>query len=66
MSECAHRQAVQVSYPRALCNAVGGEHAFFLASGGSVAHDYGHLDYALGEHASEELFPRIEAWLRRR
>lgn len=51
---------------RAFCDAVGGEHAFFLASGGSVAHDYGHLDYALGEHASEELFPRIEGWLQER
>lgn len=46
--------------------AFGGPYQEFHAgtAEGLVA-DYGHLDFGLGERASTEIFPRIEAWLLR-
>lgn len=59
-------QVVPASGVKAFADAMGGEHVFFLASGGNVLHDYGHLDYALAEDAPVEIFPMVEAWLAKR
>jgi hypothetical protein len=29
-----------------------------------MRHDYGHLDYALGEHAAEEVWPLLDTFLK--
>jgi len=60
----AHDEIVHPAWAQAYSDAVGGEHRFFLASRAEgLAHDYGHLDYGLGESASTEIFPRIALWL---
>lgn len=42
------------------------EKAFVVAStANGFAHDYGHLDYGCGDHAEEEVYPRVADWLRR-
>lgn len=61
-----HDDVVPAARVKALSDAVGGKHAFFLASDGGVEHGYGHLDYALAENAPTEIFPRIESWLAER
>jgi pimeloyl-ACP methyl ester carboxylesterase len=59
--------ADQVAWPHSVerwATAVGGEvEVFHAGKAGGLASDYGHLDMGLGEHASTEIFPRIEAWL---
>ncbi len=62
----SHDQVVPAARVQAFSEAVGGKHAFFLASDGGVAHAYGHLDYALADNAPTEVFPRIEEWLAER
>lgn len=46
---------------------VGAEEKRLIIAGRSTgfAADYGHLDLAMGDHAREELYPEIAAWLRR-
>lgn len=52
---------------RAYYDAVGSPHKELVIA--SVANgfsaDYGHLDYGDGDHAQDEVFPRIAAWLER-
>ncbi|MSP54820.1 MAG: alpha/beta hydrolase [Myxococcales bacterium] len=59
----SHDEVVPAASVRAFADAVGGKHAFFLASDGGVEHGYGHLDYALAENAPTEIFPMIDRWL---
>jgi poly(3-hydroxyalkanoate) synthetase len=55
---------VPAARARAWADALGGEVEVVEAdTAGGMAADYGHLDYTLGERASTEIFPRIEAWL---
>jgi pimeloyl-ACP methyl ester carboxylesterase len=42
---------------------LGGERAFFIAGEeNGLRHDYGHMDLVVGDWASEEVWPRIEAF----
>lgn len=61
--------ADNIAYPHAVRRwgtAVGGEVEIFEAGTASgLQHDYGHLDFGLGERAATEIFPRIASWLER-
>lgn len=62
----AHDEIVPAARVEAYAAAMGGDREYWLAgTANGTRHDYGHLDLGLGEHADEEIFPRIEAWLRR-
>ncbi len=46
--------------------ALGGEKSLVIAGRATgFAADYGHMDLALGDHAQEEIFPLIRAWIER-
>jgi len=50
---------------RGYYEAVGSDEKRFIVAGRTrgMGEDYGHLDFGIGDHAEEDIFPVIESWL---